>query len=82
MGSKVKKLPDGWIIKQSTSRPDRSYYFNTKTGKSQWDAPPVDTVNKEKKVRRHEESTSKSETQTKGNISGATKISDKLKDGE
>ncbi|KAA0150151.1 hypothetical protein FNF27_07242 [Cafeteria roenbergensis] len=32
-------LPSGWIAKTSKSHEGRTYYFNTVTGKSQWDAP-------------------------------------------
>lgn len=40
MGSKdVEKLPDGWIRKESRSRPNTVYFFNTTTGKSQWHSP-------------------------------------------
>lgn len=32
-------LPHGWIKRQSKSRPDHIYYFNTKTKESQWTLP-------------------------------------------
>lgn len=32
-------LPDCWIPKQSKSRPNQIYYFNTATLKSQWEMP-------------------------------------------
>lgn len=32
-------LPIHWIKEQSTSRPNQSYYFNTRTGQSQWTLP-------------------------------------------
>lgn len=38
MGS-MEKLPDGWIRKESRSRPNNFYYFNTKTGTTQWENP-------------------------------------------
>lgn len=38
MGS-VTKLPSGWIRKESRSRPNTFYFFNTATGKSQWHSP-------------------------------------------
>lgn len=38
MGSR-EKLADGWIRKESRSRPNNFYYFNTTTGKSQWESP-------------------------------------------
>lgn len=40
MGSR-EKLPDGWIRKESRSRPNNFYYFNTTTGKSQWVPPAI-----------------------------------------
>lgn len=39
MSSAEKELPDGWICKESRSRPNNYYYFNTKTGKTQWSLP-------------------------------------------
>lgn len=36
------ELPENWIRKKSNSRPDKSYYFNTETGKSQWWNPADD----------------------------------------
>lgn len=32
-------LPAGWIRRQSKSRKDKYYYFNTVTGKSSWKNP-------------------------------------------
>lgn len=32
-------LPTGWIRRQSKSRKDKHYYFNTVTGKSSWKNP-------------------------------------------
>lgn len=32
-------LPDCWIKKQSKTRPDHVYYFNTVTKESQWTTP-------------------------------------------
>ncbi|XP_041369625.1 transcriptional protein SWT1-like [Gigantopelta aegis] len=41
--SAIKKLtlPFGWIVKQSSSFPDRIYYFNTNTGVSTWEVPEL-----------------------------------------
>lgn len=33
----VKNDKKGWIRKESRSRPNQFYYFNTKTGESRWD---------------------------------------------
>lgn len=33
----VKNEKNGWIRKESKSRPNQFYYFNTKTGESRWD---------------------------------------------
>ncbi|OWF52592.1 Transcriptional protein SWT1 [Mizuhopecten yessoensis] len=39
---KVKpKLPFGWIVRQSSSFPDRIYYFNVQTGASTWEIPDL-----------------------------------------
>ena len=35
------ELPNGWVVKQSKSYPDRVYYFNTLTGVSTWEIPNV-----------------------------------------
>ncbi|XP_022099195.1 transcriptional protein SWT1-like [Acanthaster planci] len=32
-------LPEGWIVKQSTTYPDRVYFFNVRTGATTWNAP-------------------------------------------
>lgn len=32
-------LPDVWVKRQSKSHPDKMYYFNTETRKSQWTHP-------------------------------------------
>lgn len=34
-------LPDGWIVKQSNSYPDRVYYFNVLTGTTTWTMPEL-----------------------------------------
>ncbi|XP_069120205.1 uncharacterized protein [Argopecten irradians] len=34
-------LPFGWIVRQSTSFPDRVYYFNTQTGATTWEMPDL-----------------------------------------
>lgn len=34
-------LPHGWIVKQSSSYPDRVYYFNIHTGNSTWEVPTL-----------------------------------------
>ncbi|XP_031628221.1 transcriptional protein SWT1 [Contarinia nasturtii] len=79
MDTHSKKLPDGWIKRESTSRAGRFYYFNTKTGKTQWENP---TVDKEKMALPHIGTSSKSDTHTKGQFSvpNAMKISEKSKD--
>lgn len=50
MGS-VEKLPVGWIRKESRSRPNSFYYFNTTTGTSQWHSPAVSTNEKSKEIK-------------------------------
>lgn len=35
------RLPKGWIKNRSKSHKDRFYYFNTKTGETQWHPPAV-----------------------------------------
>ena len=32
-------LPEGWIARESSSHSGRVYYFNTRTGASQWERP-------------------------------------------
>ncbi|XP_038045724.1 transcriptional protein SWT1-like isoform X2 [Patiria miniata] len=32
-------LPEGWIVKQSSTYPDRIYFFNVRTGATTWTAP-------------------------------------------
>lgn len=32
-------LPEGWVERQSNSRPGRSYFYNTVTGESVWERP-------------------------------------------
>lgn len=39
MGSAERELPDGWIRKESRSRPNKFYFLDTKTGKTQWNLP-------------------------------------------
>jgi WW domain len=39
MEDKIEKLPKNWVKKQSKSRPDKFYYFNTTTGVSSWSLP-------------------------------------------
>ncbi|XP_033643045.1 transcriptional protein SWT1-like isoform X2 [Asterias rubens] len=34
-------LPEGWIVKQSNSYPDRVYYFNVLTGTTTWKMPEL-----------------------------------------
>lgn len=48
MGS-VTKLPSGWIRKESRSRPNTFYFFNTATGKSQWHSPASSNNSKSEK---------------------------------
>lgn len=77
----MEKLPDGWIRKESRSRPNNFYYFHTKTGKSQWISPADNTNEKSKEtknahnVRTNEKTTSKSDvkTGTKGDVKTTTK---------
>lgn len=85
MGS-ADHLPDEWIRKESTSRPNRFYYFNTKTGKSQWESPKKET-NKMQKESSRDASTKKSskiETSSKGrtSVQNRLKVNDKSKDGQ
>ncbi|XP_076093604.1 uncharacterized protein LOC143064575 isoform X1 [Mytilus galloprovincialis] len=35
-------LPHGWVVKQSSSYPDRVYFFNVNTGNSTWHLPSVE----------------------------------------
>lgn len=83
--STPERLPDGWIRKESRSRPNRFYYFNTKTGKTQWEQP-ADTHNKAKS--RNDANSKPSRTDSKGHssqhisVQSRLKISDKSKDGE
>ena len=32
-------LPDGWIVQQSSTYPDRVYFFNVRTGAATWTPP-------------------------------------------
>lgn len=45
----VDVLPDHWIQKQSKSRPNQTYFFNTATGKSQWTSPAVSSGDRHRK---------------------------------
>lgn len=73
------ELPDGWIRKESSSRPNHFYYFNRKTGKTQWDAPNE----KEKANQRDERSKySKCDNRSKNRSPNRSRISDKSKDGK
>ncbi|XP_061189229.1 transcriptional protein SWT1-like isoform X2 [Saccostrea echinata] len=35
------ELPNGWVVKQSKTYPDKVYYFNTLTGVSTWEIPEL-----------------------------------------
>ncbi|XP_062608177.1 transcriptional protein SWT1-like [Saccostrea cucullata] len=35
------ELPNGWVVKQSKTYPDKVYYFNTLTGVSTWEVPEL-----------------------------------------
>lgn len=39
------RLPKGWIKNRSKSHKDRFYYFNTKTGETQWHPPTAEKNN-------------------------------------
>lgn len=81
--SSTENLPDGWIRKESRSRPNNFYYFNIKTGKSQWNPP--DDKSKENKTSRNKHTQRKtvkhdekdrshsSETQSRHKISDKSK---------
>lgn len=75
-------MPKGWIRKESKTRPNNFYYFNTKTGKTQWQSP-VDDV-KVTQPRFVDVKTSKFDANSKGrsSVQSRLKISDKSKDGE
>lgn len=81
MGKDEAKLPDGWIRKESSTRPDRFYFYNIKTGKSQWHSP-----NEKDKAKSRDECSKnpKSDVQTKNlpAVQHRLKISDKSKDGK
>ena len=34
-----KGLPEGWVTKESKSRPNVFFYFNSVTGETQWEKP-------------------------------------------
>lgn len=76
------KLPDDWIRKESSSRPNRFYYFNTKTGKSQW--VPPNPKSKTSNARDEHPKPTKSDAQNKNrsSVQHRLKISDKSKDGK
>lgn len=84
MGS-AEKLPDGWIRKESRSRPNQFYYFNTKTGKTQW-SPPTNakSSSNERQTRDNSAKSTKSDANSEGSSRGQSrfKISDKTKDGK
>lgn len=44
----VKNEKNGWIRKESRSRPNQFYYFNTKTGESRWDGETEPSTASEK----------------------------------
>ncbi|XP_067127268.1 transcriptional protein SWT1 [Centruroides vittatus] len=37
--TKERKLPHGWVVRYSTRRPNKIFYFNTKSGVSSWTYP-------------------------------------------
>lgn len=79
----TEQMPDEWIRKESRSRPNRFYYFNKKTGKTQWE-PPTGNY---QKTQSHGDAITKPfeiEASSKGHTSvqSRLKISDKSKDGE
>lgn len=41
MDETTKKLPPGWVARQSKTYPDRVYYFNTDSGLSSWEFPDI-----------------------------------------
>lgn len=79
------QLPDGWIRKESTSRPNRFYYFNKRTGQTQWDPPKkkIDKIQKEVPRDAVTAKPSKCDTGFKGRstVQNPFKINDKSKDG-
>lgn len=89
MGS-MEKLPDGWIRKESRSRPNNFYYFHTKTGKSQWISPADNTNEKSKdtknahNVRTNEKTITKNDvkTGTRGDVKTTSKSDEKAKSSE
>lgn len=83
MGTIGEKLPDGWIRKESKSRANRVYYYNIKTGQSQWESP----VGKDTKAKTRDERSKSAKTDSvrskdHSTVSNRLKISDKSKDGE
>jgi NIMA-interacting peptidyl-prolyl cis-trans isomerase 1 len=38
-------LPNGWILKESRSQPDRYYYFHYDSGVTSWQPPPLPETN-------------------------------------
>lgn len=78
----TEELPKGWIRKESKTRPNNFYYFNTKTGKTQWQSP-VDDV-KVTKPRFVDVKPSKFDANSKrrSSVQSRLKISDKSKDGK
>lgn len=56
-------LPRGWICKESRSRPNQLYYFNTKTGKTQW-ARPDGKIDRNEEQNKLSKANEKSKTST------------------
>lgn len=78
MGSS-EMLPDDWIRKESRSRPNQFYYFNTKTGKSQW-IPPNNVQNSDKQKCDHQSAKStKVNTNSSESCTKSSKVHDRFK---
>lgn len=78
MSSIGEDLPENWIRRESKSRPNQFYYFNTKTNVSQWKRPADATKNKKEKI---PNSTTKRSKEKEFDESNRFKIGSKSKKG-
>lgn len=69
------ELPENWIRKKSNSRPDKTFYFNTETGKSQW-LNPAD----EQKIEKPKSSCQTNKKSKEKSAKDRFRLSDRSKD--
>lgn len=76
MSATDKELPQNWVRRESTTRRNQFYYFNTKTKQSQWQTPV------KSEVKKPESKNIVTRKMIEKNVQGSFKISSKSKIGK